>query len=78
MRRAPAFTLLTTLSATAVLAASCSDPETVGQQQDGCADYAQVGESPSCEGLCAVSNEAFCAGVATTPDCSDLPPGAAV
>ena len=78
MRRALTFSLLSALAATAILASSCSDSETVGNQETGCTEYSAVGESPSCEGLCAVSNEAFCAGVATTPNCGDLPPGAAV
>lgn len=43
-----------------------------------CSAFDAVGEAPSCESLCSVANEEFCGGVATSPDCSDLRPGAVV
>lgn len=47
-----------------------------GGSTTDCSVYGETGTSPSCDTLCAVANEEFCAGIATTPNCDDLRPSA--
>lgn len=73
---------LTRLATVAVIALaaqnlSCSKDKVVGATAD-CTDFAAIGESPSCDNLCSVSNESFCGENGATPDCASLRPGSLV
>lgn len=77
--RTLSFTHLATAAVFALAAQSlgCSKDTVVGPTAD-CTDFSAVGESPSCENLCSVSNESFCGDNGTTPDCTSLRPGSLV
>ncbi len=57
-----------------------SDPPPINQTPGAdCDAFGEVGESSSCpDALCGIANADFCAGIAVTPDCDDLKPGASV
>jgi hypothetical protein len=64
-------------AASFALITGCGDDKTVTAGAD-CSTLGEVGTAPSCSTLCSVTNEAFCASQAATPDCNDLRPGSAV
>jgi hypothetical protein len=64
-------TLLVTLGAASACSKSAGPPLVTS-----CDDIGEVGDSPSCPGLCAITNGDFCAGVQADIDCASASPGA--
>ncbi len=56
---------------------SCTKDKVSGSTTD-CTEFNSVGDAPSCDSLCAVSNESFCGDNGATPNCDSLRPGSVV
>ena len=69
--------IVAALAVTLALAPIGCKKDTVGASAD-CSVFDEVGEEPSCNNLCSVSNESFCGDNGATLDCGDTRVGAPV